>query len=148
MITVSKSDIELCAVALVNHVNESTGASVEVRQATNDSNFDYAMSFITELIKSNTSKSQITQRIEELVKNAKSPIIVLCGDYPEMTSLADTKDRLMERVAESFNDAIPITLTKEYILAEPYYIEQPEKQQFEKPWHSKFPKNKKSRKKR
>lgn len=34
-------EYERLAMQIVNHINESTGVSVETRQSTNDANFDY-----------------------------------------------------------------------------------------------------------
>jgi len=44
------SKIEKCAMAIVHNVGESLGADVKLRQSTNDSNIDFAISKIKELI--------------------------------------------------------------------------------------------------
>ncbi len=42
--------IEHIAMAIVNHVNETVGTSVDKRQATNDELFDYTQAKIFELL--------------------------------------------------------------------------------------------------
>ena len=46
-------NLECLAMAIVNHTNDQTGASVETRQITNDKNFDYAIKTIKVFLKEN-----------------------------------------------------------------------------------------------
>lgn len=46
----TKRDIEVLAMQIVNTVNERTGVSVEVRQETNDANFDAVIDMLLPVI--------------------------------------------------------------------------------------------------
>ncbi len=43
-------EVNCLAMAIVNHTNENTGVSVEVRQNTNNHNFDFAVNKIKEFL--------------------------------------------------------------------------------------------------
>lgn len=46
----NKINLETLSMQIVNHINESVGTSVELRQKTNDANFDYVIKKITDLL--------------------------------------------------------------------------------------------------
>jgi len=52
MMEEQEREILWCAMGIVNHTNESVGTSVEMRQDTNDSNFEFAVDSIKELLQS------------------------------------------------------------------------------------------------
>lgn len=93
---VSDGDVLACAMAIVNHTNETVGTSVDERQKTNDHNFDFAIARVRALLTSRQPQTGSGVDEDDLAELVQKHF----RDYPEPMPPAERAERVARAVRD------------------------------------------------